>query len=775
MTCWSGDTTTVGGNREWYLIAVTCVILLVGVGAVATVPASGGASGVGIQEETTPPELHSGEKVNTTAVEVLFVDDDGMDTSSITASEFLLSEGELSGINVTAVGTNATVRLVLAEPIDSDQLTVGVRSDSTIQDVNGTAISSAEETQTVTITGMDGSPPEVLGATVTDAIGGPAEIRFNFDTELSGLTAEITGPVTASLDLDDFDNPRPNRYVAEYEPPESGTYTLELHDVTDSGGNRANLSIVRTFEANRTEPSAAIGIDFGASGGLNITFDGSQSRGDRLSYTWAFDDGTTASGKRVAHEFEPGRYNVTLTVRNEYGNTGTDRLELNLTEGLEDIDDVVQQNESSTATVLVTRSSPTNSQNTLVSVTGAPATDTVDIGTVDDAEEPLVAREPITLDKVSVTPSVDTSFSLALVAVGNGSVADASDDGRTVLGGFTVVSDLGEAELSGGEFTFSVNASRLDALGLSAEDITLHREVESTWEPLDTGVRNTDGAEYQFVSIAPGFSRFAVVGATGQSDEQDAGENGPGAGDEQSGEEGEPVRVREASVNTTEIVSGGNISVEATVENRGEEPTEFRAGLEIDGEVVEVRDPVEVTPGGTETVEFTRTLQDPGTVTVGVNGTSAGEVRVTLEDGEIPEIDTAGLNVTELTVNETSIEVGGTVRVDATIQNDGETTTGFIGGLEIDGEVVDTEEVPEIPPGEDFPVSFEYRFDQKGTYQVSIRGGERSEEVGVGQDGRFGFLSFLPLGLLQTVLAFVGVPLLFLYLVLKSVAFYMGY
>jgi hypothetical protein len=115
------------------------------------------------------------------------------------------------------------------------------------------------------------------------------------------------------------------------------------------------------------------------------------------------------------------------------------------------------------------------------------------------------------------------------------------------------------------------------------------------------------------------------------------------------------------------------------------------------------------------------------------------------------------------------------------VLNEGEEIADFIAELEVDGEVVDTFEVPKVPAGEDIPVSFTRQFNETGTYNISISGTESESQLAVGQDsGFFSFLSFLPLGflplgLLQTGITFVGVPLLFVYLVLKALAFYLGY
>ncbi|MEM4662793.1 MAG: PKD domain-containing protein [Candidatus Diapherotrites archaeon] len=55
-----------------------------------------------------------------------------------------------------------------------------------------------------------------------------------------------------------------------------------------------------------------------------ISFDGSKSTGDIVSYEWDFGDGSTATGVKVAHTYtKTGTYTVKLTVRDKAGNTAS--------------------------------------------------------------------------------------------------------------------------------------------------------------------------------------------------------------------------------------------------------------------------------------------------------------------------------------------------------------------------------------------------------------------------------------------------------------------
>ncbi len=70
-------------------------------------------------------------------------------------------------------------------------------------------------------------------------------------------------------------------------------------------------------------PTAAINANTTALTEQPIWFDGSGSSDDVrvVGYTWSFGDGGEATGETVTHAYlEPGVYNVTLTVSDEYGN-----------------------------------------------------------------------------------------------------------------------------------------------------------------------------------------------------------------------------------------------------------------------------------------------------------------------------------------------------------------------------------------------------------------------------------------------------------------------
>lgn len=782
-------------------VAVLAALLL---GAFAVVATSGPGIATGSvadnHTDASAPSLHSGEKINHTAVELQFVDESGVDTASIDASDFLLSNGELAGIGVTQVGSNASVVLSLVDPVDTDELTVGVGPGSEIQDVEGNTMDASDGPISVTIGGMDGIPPRAIGTNVTDARGSPARIEFNFDERLREIDVQISGPVNDSLGISDFENTRRNRYVATYEPPEDGEYTVVLVSATDRAGTSQEIGAVRTVTANRTKPSAVIGIDFATSDGRNITFDGSQSTGTDITYTWDFGDGELATGERVTHEFEPGIYTVTLEVQNGFGSVGTSQLELNLTDGLEPSFDGNGTGDS--PVVRVDRDGGRSRSDAMVSVFNAIAERPVEVGTP-DGDDPLVVHEGVALDALSVTPRSDLNFTLALSAAGPGSVADAERPGDEIVGGFTVVDNVPDESLESVAFTFGISRDRLDDTGVTPTNLTLRRQHNGSWESLDTTVVDETADRYRFSAVSPGFSRFALVGATGTADD--------------GSESDATFDVADLQLNETTIQTGQTVGIETTVENTGRETAGFLAALAVDGTVVDTRTVASVPAGTTEAVRFSRQFDQAGEYTVSVNGTATsltveGGNDSTSDDaqnsddgsdeqgnqdessGDGSEADSGGesdesagqsaeqFEVTDVEVRPADVDTGGEIEVTATVVNNGGETTDFLAALELDGEVVDTRPVPQVPPGEDLPVRFTRQIEEAGTYNVSVNGTASQEQLAVGQGGGglFSFLGFLPLGflplgLLRTLALFVGLPIAAVYLVLKTLAIYLGY
>ncbi|MFA6238196.1 MAG: PKD domain-containing protein [Bacteriovorax sp.] len=103
----------------------------------------------------------------------------------------------------------------------------------------------------------------------------------------------------------------------------SGTYTATL---TVTTGQNTKATASRTFTVTDLDvpivsPVAAFGYQIN-SWAQNVSFYNERSgtpNGEIISYLWDFGDGSSGTGNRVAHFYEPGSYLVTLTVTDTAG------------------------------------------------------------------------------------------------------------------------------------------------------------------------------------------------------------------------------------------------------------------------------------------------------------------------------------------------------------------------------------------------------------------------------------------------------------------------
>ncbi|MDP7290788.1 MAG: PKD domain-containing protein, partial [Verrucomicrobiota bacterium] len=146
-------------------------------------------------------------------------------------------------------------------------------------------------------------------------------------TASSRRTYGLDGAITA-YDWDFGDGTTGSGTIVSREFVDIGNYTVTL-TVTDDAGSTAtatqtvtttgpvpNQAPLASFTATPSSGNVPLFVAFDAAGSTD-------SDGTIDNYDWTFDDGATATGVSVNHEFvDPGTYAVTLTVTDNEGETG---------------------------------------------------------------------------------------------------------------------------------------------------------------------------------------------------------------------------------------------------------------------------------------------------------------------------------------------------------------------------------------------------------------------------------------------------------------------
>lgn len=173
-----------------------------------------------------------------------------------------------------------------------------------------------------------------------------------------------------------------------------------------------------------------------------------------------------------------------------------------------------------------------------------------------------------------------------------------------------------------------------------------------------------------------------------------------------------------AEVSADDVEEGDTVTITATVENAGGASGELVTPLEIDGTPV-ANETVDVPANATEEAEFTHAFADAGDYDVTVDGVEAGTVSVS-EPSSSP---TPEISVVDATLDATEVTQGDSVTVTADVENAGDEPGELAVALEIDGTVVDTQNVS-VDAGETEAVPFTWQFDEVAEFGVTVEGVE---------------------------------------------------
>lgn len=168
-------------------------------------------------------------------------------------------------------------------------------------------------------------------------------------------------------------------------------------------------------------------------------------------------------------------------------------------------------------------------------------------------------------------------------------------------------------------------------------------------------------------------------------------------------------------VTPLELTAGESVTVTGTYEG-GDSDEDVTARLSVDGVVVS-QQTVSVPADSTATVTFEQTLEDPGTVPVGI-GDETRDVEVSAVETDEPA---ANITVSSVSLNTGQIQPGESVTLTANVTNAGELAGERTFDVVVGGFVVDTVTV-DLEPGESETVTLERTFENAGSYSLAFGG-----------------------------------------------------
>lgn len=163
------------------------------------------------------------------------------------------------------------------------------------------------------------------------------------------------------------------------------------------------------------------------------------------------------------------------------------------------------------------------------------------------------------------------------------------------------------------------------------------------------------------------------------------------------------------------ITVNEKINASVTVENVGDRTGSFETSIGIDGTVIQTKSHT-IKSGETKTISFDHMFEETGEYTVSINDVTAGTV--TVEPEPMFVISNGTVEPVEIVENES-------VTVSADVSNVAAHEEVFVGELQINNEIVETQSHL-ITAGNTTQISFKPSFEQSGSYTIDIN----DQEIG---------------------------------------------
>lgn len=383
--------------------------------------------------------------------------------------------------------------------------------------------------------------------------------------------------------------------------------------VVDENGNRDKA--YQKFEIyDETPPTATVTVpERDVNIGEQFTVNANTSDNGKIkTICWYFDEEKGPHDKTAKHSFdEPGAHAVTFIVKDEAGNKDA------ITRQVTVVDPDAKHDPTPTPDKDEKSSKKSGSDYTKPS----PSTPSVTVDDSDDKtsisvenakqDDPIVAEFPTSLDASAHFSGTTLWFESDGTYQLTATTATQAPDGVTAptpeSDGFEAITYLSLAEtdsdaVSDATFAFTVDKVRLNEMGVQPSDVVLYRNVDGSWEALETDVVGETDGVYEFEAASPGLSVFAV------------GVNQPS------------FEVTSVDLNTATVSPGDSVEITATVANNGRADGVYAAEFSVLGDVVDVQD-VSVPAGDSVTVTATYEVDEPGRYTVSV-GDAATDLAV---------------------------------------------------------------------------------------------------------------------------------------------------
>ncbi|MFC7021394.1 MULTISPECIES: PKD domain-containing protein [Haloarcula] len=552
--------------------------------------------------DTEAPEWGTATKGNATTIEVTVYDNGAVDTGSITSDDFLLSSGTVENVTVTSINasganrTGARVSLHLAERLNVNNVTVGLRSGAAIADEAGNTLTDG----TVTATGMDTVTPRYQAFETTRVNSSTVEMAITVNERLGNLTLSIGGPQIDTLYRSNFsvDVDGSVTYTTRYTFPEEGEYSLILLSVVDRHDNAIRFGHQRTFRYDGSAPTVTVAGPTDATVGESVTVTANATDDQGIeSYRWRVDGGTILPGDSVTVAFaSPGTHELTVEVTDPFGNTAVETHRVA----------VVGAGIDGSANVR-----KPGARRAVVNLTG-----TGTAQRITRANGSLVTGANASVERIRATFPTNETVRLDVRARDRTPPSFATATGEVGLVRFDL--EHGNATASGVTFTFAVPTAALNATDTDPASVTLYRD-EGGWVPLETAVVDRTGSRVIYQASSPGLSTFVV--GTGEvtpasGPESDATVQARAQSTPAPTESGDPdVVVTNVTVSPETLSAGDQAVVTVVLANRGTATGDRRVVVVLNGSVLTSRT-VTVPAGETRTTEFARTVPEGGTLAV---------------------------------------------------------------------------------------------------------------------------------------------------------------